>query len=167
MQPIHSLTAHGCAEEKMIVPRGSDLDSRDEVYGLLADAARDKSPVVGLTHNFYRYPARFSPWFARGAINAFSKQGDLVLDPYMGGPNSAGWPLRRGEGATIGVDPDELVSRSVQVESDSHGVAGEPQPFPAGFGIRVRREGRDVRFVLGLVRSFGLIHLLWMRDRGQ
>ena len=41
--------------------------------------------MVGWTHNFYRYPARFSPVFAAAAIDLFSKPGDLVLDPYMGG----------------------------------------------------------------------------------
>jgi DNA methylase len=42
-------------------------------------------PVAGLTHNFYRYPARFSPQFARAAIEAFSNPGDVILDPFMGG----------------------------------------------------------------------------------
>ena len=51
----------------------------------LQNAASDKKRVSGLTHNFYRYPARFSPKFASTAICLFSKPGDLVLDPYMGG----------------------------------------------------------------------------------
>jgi DNA modification methylase len=42
-------------------------------------------PVSGYTHNYYRYPARFSPQFARAAIEAFSKPGDVILDPFMGG----------------------------------------------------------------------------------
>src|SRR5262249_42865325 len=41
--------------------------------------------VTGFTHNFYRYPARFSPRFARGAIEAFSDPGDVICDPFMGG----------------------------------------------------------------------------------
>lgn len=48
-------------------------------------AVGDQQPVAGLTHNFYRYPGRFSPAFARAAIEAFSKPGDVVLDPFMGG----------------------------------------------------------------------------------
>ena len=36
-------------------------------------------------HEFYRYPARFSPVFARTAIEAFTQPGDLVLDPFVGG----------------------------------------------------------------------------------
>lgn len=36
-------------------------------------------------HEFYRYPARFSPSFARAAIEAFTAPGQLVLDPFAGG----------------------------------------------------------------------------------
>jgi hypothetical protein len=51
----------------------------------LLDAINYQGLVSGFTHNFYRYPARFSPRFARGAIEAFSKPGDVVCDPFMGG----------------------------------------------------------------------------------
>jgi len=51
----------------------------------LIAGARNTVPVSGLTHNFYKYPARFSPEFARAAIEAFTQPGDLVLDPYVGG----------------------------------------------------------------------------------
>jgi len=51
----------------------------------LAAAIHSSDPVSGLTHDFYRYPARFSPIFARTAIQAFTKPNDTVLDPFMGG----------------------------------------------------------------------------------
>jgi DNA methylase len=51
----------------------------------LLDAIRYQEVVSGLTHNFYRYPARFSPMFARGTIEAFSHPGDVIFDPFMGG----------------------------------------------------------------------------------
>lgn len=51
----------------------------------LRRAAVDRSPVKGLTHGFYRYPARFSPAFVASAIEQFSTPGQIVLDPYMGG----------------------------------------------------------------------------------
>lgn len=51
----------------------------------LIEAIHDKSPVSGLTHAYYRYPARFSPSFARAAIQLFTKSGDVVYDPFMGG----------------------------------------------------------------------------------
>lgn len=53
------------------------------------DGIHTREAVAGLTHDFYRYPARFSPLFTRAAIKAFSSQGDLVLDPFMGGATSA------------------------------------------------------------------------------
>ena len=48
-------------------------------------AAKSQAAVCGLTHKFYRYPARFSPEFARAVIQAFTKPGDTVFDPFMGG----------------------------------------------------------------------------------
>lgn len=55
----------------------------------LVDAAMDQSPVRGLTHGFYRYPARFSPVFVRTAIETFTEPGDLVMDPFVGGGATA------------------------------------------------------------------------------
>ncbi len=52
------------------------------------DAVNYQGVVSGLTHNFYRYPARFSPKFARGVIEAFSQPGDVICDPFMGGATS-------------------------------------------------------------------------------
>jgi hypothetical protein len=51
----------------------------------LLDAINYQGLVTGFTHNFYRYPARFSPRFARGVIEAFSEPGDVICDPFMGG----------------------------------------------------------------------------------
>ncbi len=48
-------------------------------------AVNHSDPVSGYTHTIYRYPARFSPQFAREAIRLFSQPNDLVLDPFMGG----------------------------------------------------------------------------------
>jgi len=39
-------------------------------------------------HSFYKYPARFSPSFAREAIKAFTEVGDTVVDPFCGGGTS-------------------------------------------------------------------------------
>ena len=51
----------------------------------IASAAQDNSTVRGWTHNFYRYPARFSPVFVRSVIEAYSEPGDWVIDPFVGG----------------------------------------------------------------------------------
>jgi DNA modification methylase len=65
----------------------SDWDAGD-AFSRLAEAAQDKRHVAGWTHNFYRYPARFSPQFAATAIECFSEREDTILDPYMGGGTS-------------------------------------------------------------------------------
>jgi hypothetical protein len=48
-------------------------------------AVESRKVVRGLSHCFYRYPARFSPLFARSAIRTFTRPGDVVFDPFMGG----------------------------------------------------------------------------------
>jgi hypothetical protein len=67
------------------------------------------TPVSGLTHNFYRYPARFSPKFVRAAIEAFSSPGDLVLDPFMGGGTTLVEALATGRHA-VGSDISTLAA---------------------------------------------------------
>lgn len=83
------------------------LDLGERVQRQLISSARDTSPVAGLTHNFYRYPARFSPVFVRSVIKAFTRQGDLVLDPYVGGGTSLVEAYALGRNA-IGVDISAL-----------------------------------------------------------
>jgi len=78
-----------------------------ETYSRIATAAVDATPVCGLTHNFYKYPARFSPTFAATAIRCLSRPGDLVLDPYMGGGTTIVEALAAGRSA-IGNDLNSL-----------------------------------------------------------
>jgi hypothetical protein len=73
----------------------------------LLAGARDKLPVRGLTHNFYRYPARFSPAFARAAIETFTRPGDFVLDPHVGGGTTIVEAFALGRSA-VGVDISPL-----------------------------------------------------------
>ena len=51
----------------------------------LQQAVRASGNISGLTHNFYRYRARFLPKFVREVIELFSKPGDVILDPFVGG----------------------------------------------------------------------------------
>lgn len=71
------------------------------------NAAADRSPIAGLTHCFYRYPARFPPLFVASAIEAFSRCGDIVLDPYMGGGTTIVETMARGRRA-LGCDLNSL-----------------------------------------------------------
>ncbi|WP_407167928.1 DNA methyltransferase [Bradyrhizobium sp. ORS 111] len=83
------------------------LDLPEEAQAALVAAARDTSPVRGLTHGFYKYPARFSPVFANAVIKTFTQPGDLVLDPHVGGGTTLVEALASGREA-IGVDISSL-----------------------------------------------------------
>ncbi len=72
-------------------------------------AALSSERVNGLTHALYRYPARFSPAFARAAIDAFTQPGDVVLDPFMGGGTTLIEALAAGRRA-VGTDISSLAA---------------------------------------------------------
>src|SRR5580693_5993280 len=57
----------------------------DESRTRLRNEISSTDPVSGLTHNFYRYPARFSPDFVRAMLEEFTREGDVVYDPFVGG----------------------------------------------------------------------------------
>lgn len=82
--------------------------SRDPIQDFV-DAVNSQQPVAGFTHSFYRYPARFSPLFARAAIEAFSEPGDTVLDPFMGGATTLVEALTLGRNA-VGSDISSLAT---------------------------------------------------------
>lgn len=79
-------------------------------------AAQSNEPVRGLSHGFYRYPARFSPQFARAAIECLTEHGDTVLDPFMGGGTSIIEALALGRKA-IGVDINPLATFITRVKT--------------------------------------------------
>ncbi|WP_428938328.1 DNA methyltransferase [Fontivita pretiosa] len=85
------------------------------VAGLIA-GVHDRQRISGLTHGFYRYPARFSPRFARAAIEAFTKPGDLVFDPFMGGATSLVEAAAHGRQA-VGTDINSLSVFVAQVKT--------------------------------------------------
>lgn len=72
-------------------------------------AVLDQQRVCGIQHEIYRYPARFSPEFARQAILSFTAPGDLVLDPFCGGGTSMTEALGLGRRAA-GFDINSLAT---------------------------------------------------------
>lgn len=87
-------------------------DARDS----LTESFQSRNRVEGLTHNFYRYPARFNPEFARQVILNFTKHGDCVLDPFVGGGTTIVEALAMGRRA-IGVDLNSLACFTSQVKT--------------------------------------------------
>lgn len=86
---------------------GKFLRLSESAQSVLIAAARDSDPVRGLTHGYYKYPARFSPAFARAAIETFTKRGQLILDPHVGGGTTLVEARALGREA-IGVDISAL-----------------------------------------------------------
>jgi len=80
------------------------------------EAVHSRQPVTGLTHDFYRYPARFSPLFARAAIQAFTRPGDVVLDPFMGGGTTLVEARALGR-RTLGTDISSLATFVTRVKT--------------------------------------------------
>ena len=95
----------------------------------------------GESHNYYRYPARFSPTFVRAAIEAFTSPGDTVLDPYVGGGTSLVEALALGRNG-IGVDISQLaefvttVKTTVFHECDFGRLIDWSQSLPSLINIR-------------------------------
>lgn len=73
----------------------------------LQSALVSRERVRGLTHELYRYPARFSPAFVGHAIEEFAPPGGLVLDPFLGGGTTAVEALARGR-RFVGFDLNSL-----------------------------------------------------------
>jgi DNA methylase len=94
----------------------SYVRGQPENLARLIDAARDASPIAGLTHNFYRYPARFSPKLVRAAIDVFTDPGDLVLDPFVGGGTTLVEAMVSGRRA-IGTDISSLATFVSEVKT--------------------------------------------------
>jgi DNA modification methylase len=87
-----------------------------DLFDQIAVAAGTSGRIIGRTHTYYRYPARFSPLFAASVIQAFSKPGDTVLDPYMGGGTSILEAVCSGRNA-IGNDLNSLAVFITQVKT--------------------------------------------------
>jgi len=82
------------------------MNTINNELGLIRSLYSEKR-VSGLTHNFYRYPARFSPEFAREAILQFSNENDYILDAFMGSGTTIVEALANGRYA-FGVDINPL-----------------------------------------------------------
>lgn len=81
-------------------------ESATDLPALVA-ALHSCKPVAGLTHTYYRYPARMAPELAREVIRQFSAVGDLVFDPFMGGGTTIVEALASGRRA-LGIDVNPL-----------------------------------------------------------
>lgn len=80
-----------------------------EVPESVIDAVQNQDRIDEAPHSFYRYPARFSPVFAREVIKAFTKPGDTVVDGFCGGGTSVVEAMALGRRA-VGFDISSLAA---------------------------------------------------------
>jgi DNA modification methylase len=89
--------------------RANDAEHRPTLPRSLVSAVSNRDRVTGAPHAFYRYPARFSPVFAREVIEAFTQSGETVLDPFCGGGTSLVEAVSLGRRA-VGMDVSSLAA---------------------------------------------------------
>lgn len=82
----------------------------------IVQSVNDQSRVRGSTHRFYTYPAGFSPIFVESAIKNFSKENELILDPFMGGGTSIVEALRANR-KVVGIDLNPISAFVTKVKT--------------------------------------------------
>lgn len=136
----------------------------------LIDAARDAKPVTGLTHNHYRYPARFSPQFVRAAIEAFTSAGDTVLDPFVGGGTTLVEAMALNRDA-IGIDISSLATfvsdaKTLLLDDDEFDILWRwSARLPSIINIQNKRPSPTHYETLGYFRNIDT-HLYWRLRKG-
>lgn len=76
----------------------------DKTWSFSDKTVKDTSYI---THCYYTYPAKFIPHLASRLINKYSKEGDIVVDPFMGSGTTVVEALMN-KRICIGVDINEL-----------------------------------------------------------
>jgi len=81
-----------------------------------------------LTHGLHKYPAKFFPELPRWLIRRYSKEGDLILDPFLGsGTTNVEALLLRRDSVGIDVDPFSRMLAKVKVTPLKEGELKESQ----------------------------------------
>jgi len=144
----------------------------------LVEFLQSKHHVEGLTHSFYRYPARFAPEFVREAITQFSREGDCVLDTFMGGGTTIVEAIAAGRSA-LGTDINPLAHFVTAVKTtplssrdrerilcwaSQFNIDGPPQGYRLISDPRLRNVPTEIRdFLLSAV--FSIDQLEFPRQR--
>jgi hypothetical protein len=81
----------------------------DALAARLLESLHSSRSAECLTHSFYRYPASMSPYLAREAVEQFTKPGEVVLDPFVGGGTTVVEAIAAGRQA-IGIDLNPIAT---------------------------------------------------------
>ena len=83
----------------------------------------DPGLARALTHGFHSYAGRMHPSIARGAVSAFSTEGDLVVDPFCGSGTVLVEAMGLGRRA-VGIDASPLGVAIAKVRTTTLGAEG-------------------------------------------
>ncbi|HEX3903908.1 MAG TPA: class I SAM-dependent methyltransferase [Polyangia bacterium] len=109
----------------------------------------DPAAARALTHGFHSYAGRMHPSIARGAIEAFSKPGETVVDPFCGSGTVLVEAMAAGR-AAIGIDASALavaiagVRTTLLGEADRARLVAEAARISEEAGERARKRRRPV-----------------------
>lgn len=95
--------------------KDSYKNASDAVASLVRSAS-DTARIEHELHNFYKYPACFSPLLVNELIRAFSARGDTIVDPFVGGGTAAVESMLLGR-RFVGTDLNDLAVFSSKVKT--------------------------------------------------
>jgi hypothetical protein len=154
-----------------------DQGEKQAAMELISAGMNSSATVRGLTHGFYKYPARFSPQFVRTILDLYSNPGDIIIDPFVGSGTTIVESLAGGR-TSIGVDLNPLAHFIAKVkttplsEGDKVNIVDWVFKHQLGthedcgeFGSRVRNLPRRIQRVFEPVLS-KVDELPFQRQRG-
>ncbi len=100
----------------------------------------DPAAARALTHGFHSYAGRMHPSIARGAIEAFSKPGETIVDPFCGSGTVLVEAMAAGR-AAVGVDASALAVAIARVRSTVLG--GEDRERLVAEAARIAEESSE------------------------
>ncbi|MDI6786557.1 MAG: DNA methyltransferase [bacterium] len=100
-----------------------------------------------ITHGYYTYPAKFIPQLASRLINEYSKEGDIIIDPFMGSGTTVVEAIINNR-IGIGTDINEIAYLVAKVKTTTIDIANISQEFNnIEFSLQDRLNGNYDRFL--------------------
>jgi len=100
-----------------------------------------------ITHGYYTYPAKFIPQLASRLINEYSKEGDIIIDPFMGSGTTVVEAIINNR-IGIGTDINEIAYLIAKVKTTTINIANISQEFNnIEFSLQDRLNGNYDHFL--------------------
>jgi len=100
-----------------------------------------------ITHGYYTYPAKFIPQLASRLINEYSKEGDIIIDPFMGSGTTVVEAIINNR-IGIGTDINEIAYLIAKVKTTTINIADISQEFNnIEFSLQDRLNGNYDHFL--------------------